>query len=363
MRKYYLDNLRSLVILMLVPFHICMIYNGFESFYVHAGYVRPLSDFVLLTSVWFMPLLFVLAGISARYALKIRTGKQYLLERVTKLLVPLAAGILLLVPAQTYYAERFHNGYTGGYFAQYLLFFTKPTDLTGYHGGFTPGHLWFILFLFGISLFTFPLLLWYNRKGKTYVKDQTLTLPVLLALFVIAYVCSAVLDFGGKSVGQACALFLLGYFVLSRDAVIDRLARHRFLLLGLAAALLCVLYVSWHAGIVVMGYSITALFQSLIRHLILWVCVLAALGLARRYLNGQGRVWRYLARSSFGFYLFHQTWVIAAGYYALRLTGAVAAQVLILLFAAYPLSFASYELARRIGVLRVLFGIKAIKKN
>jgi len=34
----------------------------------------------------------------------------------------------------------FHNGYTGNCFEQYILFFTKLTDLSGYNGGFTPAH-------------------------------------------------------------------------------------------------------------------------------------------------------------------------------------------------------------------------------
>ena len=36
--------------------------------------------------------------------------------------------------------------------------FTHLTDLSGYDGAFTPGHLWFILFLFLISLAALPVL-------------------------------------------------------------------------------------------------------------------------------------------------------------------------------------------------------------
>lgn len=32
------------------------------------------------------------------------------------------------------------------------------SDLTGYHGSFTPGDLWFILYLFIISLITLPII-------------------------------------------------------------------------------------------------------------------------------------------------------------------------------------------------------------
>jgi len=118
----------------------------------------------MLTSPWFMPLLFVIAGISSAFALKKRTAKQFLSERFFKLFLPHVSGILIYIPIQTYFAERYHNQYTGGFFHQYILFFTKPTDLTGYTGGFTPGHLWFILFLFIISIITLPIMLKYIKS-------------------------------------------------------------------------------------------------------------------------------------------------------------------------------------------------------
>ena len=37
------------------------------------------------------------------------------------------------------------------YFEHYLIYFTRFTDLTGYDGGFTLGHFWFIAVLIIIS--------------------------------------------------------------------------------------------------------------------------------------------------------------------------------------------------------------------
>jgi hypothetical protein len=134
MRKHFIDNLRWICVLLLIPYHTCMIYNGFgENFYVRGAAAAIPNAFILICAPWFMPLLFVVAGISAKYALEKRTYRQYVRERFFKLFVPLVSGLLLIVPVQTYYAERFHNGYTGGYFEQYGLFFTKQTDLSGYN--------------------------------------------------------------------------------------------------------------------------------------------------------------------------------------------------------------------------------------
>jgi len=178
MRKHYIDNLRWMCVLLLFPYHVFMIYNTWgENFYVKGPGVHPVMTFNVVTWPWFMPILFVIAGISTAYAMRRRSVGEYVKERVLKLLVPLAAGILLLIPAQTYFAERFHNGYTGGYFAQYVLFFTKPTDLTGYAGGFTPGHLWFILYLFVISLAAVPVIL-LNKKYRLLERFDSGKLPL-----------------------------------------------------------------------------------------------------------------------------------------------------------------------------------------
>ncbi len=67
-------------------------------------------------------------------------------------MVPFLAGMVILVPFQTLYARKYFQGYEGGILENWKYFFTHFTDLTGYDGAFTPGHLWFILFLFIISV-------------------------------------------------------------------------------------------------------------------------------------------------------------------------------------------------------------------
>ena len=99
MRKIYIDNLRNYTILLLFPVHTFMVWNDFGSrFYVWLGESRLLSTLIVLVNPWFMPLLFVLAGISARHALEQRSRREYVKQRARKLLVPFLGGLLLLVP-------------------------------------------------------------------------------------------------------------------------------------------------------------------------------------------------------------------------------------------------------------------------
>lgn len=158
-RKHYLDNLRIICILMLFPYHTAMVFNTFESFYIHMPKQGLADAFIMINWTWIMPIMFVIAGVSAFHSFQSRGWKAYARERVWRLFIPLVVGILTIIPVQTYFAERFHNAYEGGYFEQYVLFFTKLRDLTGYNGGFTPAQLWFILYLFVISILAVPLIL------------------------------------------------------------------------------------------------------------------------------------------------------------------------------------------------------------
>ena len=353
MRKNYIDNLRWMCILLLFFYHTFMVYNTFgESFYVKGADVQATTDFIMAVWPWFMPLLFLLAGVSSAYALQKRTAKDYLKERVSKLLIPLLFGVLLLVPVQTYCAEVFHNGYTGNYFEQYILFFTKPTDLSGYSGGFTPAHLWFILYLFVISVCALPVMCSCQKSGKS-LPVHKISLPILLLLFIIPVFSQLILDIGGKSVGEYLTYFLFGYFLIASDAIQAKLQKQRFLLLGIAAPcmVICIL----------VGASLESQNKILYEFLYAfyaWVTVLAILGLGKQYLEFSNRASIYLSKASFGIYILHQQWIVIVAYFALMWTQSIPLQMVCIITASMALTFLTYEAFRRFPATRFMFGLK-----
>mgnify|MGYP002075459756 CR=1 FL=1 len=157
--------------------------------------------------------------------------KQFVVERIKKLVIPFVFGLLVLVPIMTYTAEVFFNGYTGTYWQQYELFFTKDTDLTGYHGGFTPAHLWFLLYLFVISL-TALLIVRLQKKRFPKFRVGSLSYFLIILLFVPEWFCLYVLNIGGKSLGQFMILFLFGYYIFSEESILQKLQQYRFVSLA-----------------------------------------------------------------------------------------------------------------------------------
>ncbi len=313
--------------------------------------VRVLNDIILFTYPWFMPLLFVIAGISSSYALRKRSEAEYLKERFFKLFLPFLSGLLLYIPVQTFYAERFHNGYTGGYLAQYCLFFTKATDLTGYRGGFTPGNLWFILYLFIISLLLL-LILKLSRRLHLNGVGQWRRLTSVLPLFLFPMLLYPILNFGGKSIGEFLALFLLGFYVLSKDELEQELEQHRNKLAVAALLLLLLLY-----GIHYSDWG-SDLLYGIVSFPAKWISCLALLGLGKHYLNFTNRITVYLSKASFPVYIFHQSWLVAIAYYSFQFTKSTSLQVTLILTFSVLLTFLNYELFRRIPLMRLLFGIR-----
>lgn len=348
MRKYYLDNLRNFTILLLFPVHTFMIWNDFGlKFYVWGGENRVISTLIVLINPWFMPLLFVIAGISARYSLKKRSVREFCRERVNKLLVPFVAGTVLLVPVQTLYARKFFFGYEGGAWENWKYFFTHVTDFTGYDGGFTPGQLWFILFLFLISLVSlvFMKLLPYER-WESFVSRM----PVwaLAGLFVPVWIFYYLGNIGGFSLGKNLVLYLLGYYVLADDRVMERLKVHGKWI-----------GTFWGISELILGaaYYKYAFYGDLAVNVVGWFGILSLLMLGKEYLNKETAVTKYLKGASFPVYVIHQLVLVALGYYVLKGVDSLFLQAGIIMAGSFAVTVLCYEIIRRIPLIRKLIGV------
>jgi surface polysaccharide O-acyltransferase-like enzyme len=192
----------------------------------------------------------------------------------------------------------------------------------------------------------------HQKRGAKLILEK-ITLPGLLALFVLPLLMQAVLDFGGKSVGEYFAFFLLGYFLLSQERVLGLLDRARAAL-TLAFAAGFALTFLWGMEL----YAYSSILSDALSELYGWVGILTLLSVARRYWNKNTKVTAYLVKSSFGVYLFHQSWIIIVAYFVFRLTQSAVLQIPLILLLSVPLTFLTYELAKRFSVTRFLFGLK-----
>ncbi len=352
-RKHYIDNLRWIILLILIPYHTAMAWNVWgEPNYIFFEGNRWISSIIVFFSPYFMPLLFVLAGISTKLALQKRTSREYLIERVKRLLIPFLFGTIIFMPIMSYIGDKFNCSYSGGFFQHYTVFFTKYTDLTGADGGFSVGQFWFILYLFVISIVGVAII---ALLKKANIKPEKM-IP-FWGVFVLGLplpLLSEWVSIGGKSFAEYTYLFMIGYFVFSDDEIVGKAEKNKWLLfgIGLVAAILNVYLFIW-------SDKEYPFLNTVAKYVSEWIMVIALLGLAKRYLNFNGKVSNYMRIRSFLFYTYHFIWVVLFQYLLYKICGN---HIFVLymgtLLLAYPATFACCEISIRIPFLCFVTGTK-----
>jgi glucans biosynthesis protein C len=361
-RRYDLDWLRVLGVLLLVPFHVALIFvlDPNSIMYVKDVVNSPVLDeaagFVHLLH---MPLLFAISGASTYYALGFRSAGAYTRERFLRLLIPFLFGVVTYIPLTTF----IHRAGSLSFPEHYLGFFTFDLEhLDGFNGTFTPAHLWFILFLFVFSLAALPLFLGLRTgKGRGLVNALATVAqaPGSLFLWVIPLALVASLDLlGDKNPLYYFLVFCSGY-LLASDArfqtAIDKLTWFA-LAYGIFEAVFLRLIPQWHYAEWSWPWATLGLMYELGR----WALTLAALGLGHRFLNRTNRLLRYLSEAAMPFYLLHMTFSVLAGAFVIRFELPVAVKYPLIVFLATTLTLAAYELVRRWDPTRWLFGMKKL---
>ena len=112
------------------------------------------------------------------------------------------------------------------------------------------------------------------------------------------------------------------------------------------------------AGVALTGRLDSGWWSPYLHALVMWLGILALMGLGRRYLNFTNPVTRYLSASSFALYIFHQAWLVMLAFYAIRSIASPWLQAPTILGLSLACSLASYEACRRLALTRFLFGIK-----
>lgn len=355
MRKVYLDNIRGAVVLLVLVYHVFYLFNGAG---VPGGIpeAENIPAFDVLAAViypWFMVLLFLVAGMSARYALQRRTERQFLKERAAKLLIPSTLGLFVI-----HWVTGYLNIKMGGGLAYIPKALVYPISVVS---GIGP--LWFIQMLF---LFSCALILLRKLDGK----DRLWTLGgkagilALLLLSLVIFGAAQILNMPVLPMyrfGIYFASFLIGYYVFSHENVQETAEKFRIPMLCLAAVG-AVLYAVCYGG---SDYTSPLCLQSLLTNVYLWAVVLAVIGCGRKYFNCESALTRYLAKSGFGVYILHYPVLMVICYilhYYLELPAVW--NYVIALAAEIAVTFALYEGIRRIPVIRYfVLGIRKGKKE
>lgn len=349
-RLNYIDNLRSISVFLLVLYHIAIAYNSWgEANYIFFERVNSIASIVVFISPWFMPLMFLLAGVSASFSMKKRGCSAFIKERLKRLGIPLIIGIIFISPILSFVADKSHNGYEGNYFEHYLVYFSKFTDLTGYDGGFTLGNFWFIAVLIVISFLGCGIIKAIDCISKNSRKRLIVVNVITIALAVATF---DIVIFGKRIITYLC-VYLLGYYLFSREEFVHKMVNFKWIII-------CLWVVTSGINTVLFVYMEQyELLNTVCNYLAFAFGVPALFCLGYDYLDFSNKISKTAAGLSYVFYSSHFPIVILCQYF-FSMTGiGFIMNFLLSLVVAYPLSFLLSWWISKSKYLRVLFGMKA----
>jgi glucans biosynthesis protein C len=364
-RACYLDWIRIGVILLLVPFHsaVTFIIKG-DAFIRYPQPVPALDVFTWFLSLWIMPVLFLIAGMSACFSLRGRTGKEFMQERYRKLLLPFFAGVLLLCPIMAYLRALFMNTFQGDFLHFYPHFFSGTYP----KGNFNWGHLWFLIYLFVFTTILRPLFIYMKRDDvQKRLKDRSAILERGLFVYLPAIplmITEVILRPSFPGVQNlywdwanfifSLTLVFYGYLLAINYKILDNIERSRIFSLVLGIALFTLVAIPATSG--VRGYMGRA--YRAYNALMVFAWIYAVLGYAKALVNRRGRLYPYLNNACFPLYIFHYLPVTIAAYFVARMEIDIRWRYLIIVACGYLGTWAIYEIVRRTPFIRLLFGIK-----
>ncbi|MFC1629128.1 acyltransferase family protein [Gemmatimonadota bacterium] len=379
-RLYYLDWLRLFLIIGVFLYHAL---HPFDSFlYWHIKNAEQ-SDFIvtllLLINPWGMPLFFLVAGCGSWFALRRRSNRQFITERINRLLIPFIAGCILLTPIQEY-LEAIHHGTFQGSFSSFIpemlarnaSEFVLSPHLFGRWGM----HLWFLAFLFAYCLLGLPVFNWFRKEsGQRFISrlGDLVEKRGGILIFIIPLTLSRVVIqpfFPGVQHGwldfvYSLLFFIFGYIFFTDERIVKAVRRDRWLLFG-GGMFSMVAYgglyaafgditLEWGQGFV-MPWSPVLIF---IFVLMSWCFAIWVFSLAMTGLDFTNR-WRdYGNGTIMPFYVFHQPVIIAIAFFVVQWNAGLAVKIPVVVISSFFITFGLIELLiRPFKPARTLLGMK-----
>jgi hypothetical protein len=302
---------------------------------------------------WFMALLFIVSGISARYYIERHTGKEFIKSRTVKLLVPSTIGLFVFQFIQGYINVSFSEAgnIEAPGFVKYIIY-----CLSGI------GVLWYIQMLWLFSLVI--VLIKKIDKDRFWNICRKTPFWVLILIAVLFWGAGQLLNMPvivSYRFGLYFLAYLLGYFVFSHDEVIEVTKRYFPLFAVIAVGLgtaFCIVYFG-------QNYADDPVYRSPLFLLYGWFGCVAMVGGFAKFFDFTNKFTKWMGSHSWGLYIFHYLGISMVALYLAK-PGLVPAWGCYLLstIAGFGLSYILYFVISKIPFFRwAVLGISKKKES
>lgn len=369
-RHYGLDWLRVAAFAILIVYHVGMVFVpwGFHAKSAHGADWAVLP--MLAVNAWRLSLLFVVSGYASRALLSRASGTGgFLRQRTARLLVPLAFGVAVVVPPQSWVELVTQHGYTAGF----LTFWAHDYFRFGALAGIVLpalNHLWFVLYLWLYTCVLALLVTAVSWRGGQRLFDRVFAGPALIVLPLAWLVCIHGWWFpmGYETHDPAHDLmahlsylpaFLFGFALAGSAPVLATCVRWRWIgaAMGLAGyAFILAVELAPDADVPRWLYPAYGAAHAVQQ----WGTIVALIGFAERHWNRDAPVRQMLTEAVFPFYLVHQTIIVVVAYWLIPAGLSGGAEFALLVAATVAGCLVFYQAGRRIAPLRPLIGLRPL---
>jgi glucans biosynthesis protein C len=375
-RLYFLDNLRATVIVLVVVLHTFLTYMVYAPpwWYVLDTVRSVLFDWaVVLIDVPLMPVLFFLAGFFAFPSLERHGAGNFMRDKVVRIGIPWAFGVLFLAPLITYmiyvsrqvpvsYLQFLATDFWGPMYQQAVYWFLgvlflfyallsasydESTRLRAWRRVIrAPSWRHFLVFGAIMTAAFFLLSLWWTPDDWRHVwlmVYQPVRFPLYIGYFCLGLYADRRGWFapGGyePGIGRWLPIFLVTGLLYAGHIMVQ--------LFGPPGTL-------WHQAVTAVLFNAFCL-----------AALMAGLSLFRASVNSQGRNWRSLACNSYGIYYLHPLILYPLAYlfvaFPLPIYVKAAALITLTLLACWALS--EFVLTRAPGLRRAFGPGSAVRRS
>ncbi|MES2951220.1 MAG: acyltransferase family protein [Pseudomonadota bacterium] len=383
-RRHDIDALRALAFGLLILYHLCMLYVAEWGWHVKSSYLsEALQIPMLMLNRWRMDLIFLVSGISTALLMQHTSSRigGFLRQRTRRLLLPLAFGMVVVVPIQPYCEGVFNGAIQPGFVPFLVRYYTGTTwpehAFAGWQYGYTWNHLWYLAYLWCYTRVLAALLPAFNtRLGQrllaafTGLRGARLLLLPALPLMLYTVMLQARFPETKDLLHDwylhpvYFTIFVYGWCLARSDALWAELLRLRKPALALALACggaYLALVLSFKAK-----DEISTATQWLIwtlRNVYVWSTLCAILGWAYALLNRPFRWLPWATEAVYPWYLLHQSLIVLLAYWLVPLKlGPVAEPLLVGVGTVLGCWALTSGLVVRSPRLRPLFGLKPLKQ-
>ncbi|MEN1925145.1 acyltransferase [Luteimonas qiangzhengi] len=383
-RRHDIDTLRVFAFALLILYHVGMVYVAEWGYHVKSAHQTEWLQWPMIAvNRWRMPLLFMISGIALGLAMASRGNSRLALSRSWRLLLPLAFGMLAVVPIQAY-CEALGNGAIepgfGAFMTRYLQL--QPWPEGGWAGsahGITWNHLWYLAYVWVYSMLLLALTPALDGSAGRRIRHWLfarhrafwMLLPVgwlFVCLWWLMPRWPETHALMGDWYAHAKYLFFFaaGWLVAREDRFWSGLVAMRGLMLALALASISLELSLRAAGRYLPPGDLPAwalqvnwaMIERMARATYAWTALLAIFGWGRTLLD---RPFRWLPRAQeavFPWYILHQSLIVALAFWlpALR-PGPVLEPLLVTVGTIAGCLLLHESLIRRSTLLRPLFGL------